>query len=64
MALPIWGIWMKKCIADGTLGLSPEDRFKAPANFAISLDCGEDMTDAATGVSSGQAGEDEENYFD
>ena len=27
MALPIWGIWMKKVLADGTLGISADDRF-------------------------------------
>ena len=27
MALPIWGIWMKKVLADGTLGISEEDEF-------------------------------------
>ena len=27
MALPIWGIWMKKVLADGTLGISAEDVF-------------------------------------
>ena len=27
MALPIWGIWMKKVLADGTLGISESDVF-------------------------------------
>ena len=27
MALPIWGIWMKKVLADGTLGISADDKF-------------------------------------
>ena len=27
MALPIWAIWMKKVLADGTLGISEEDVF-------------------------------------
>ena len=27
MALPIWGIWMKKVLADGTLGISETDVF-------------------------------------
>ena len=37
MALPIWGIWMKKCIAAGIL--SDKDTFQAPANIDFSLDC-------------------------
>ncbi|MBP5636191.1 MAG: penicillin-binding protein, partial [Bacteroidales bacterium] len=32
MALPIWGIWMKKVLADGTLGISADDRFPEGAN--------------------------------
>ena len=33
MALPIWGIWMKKCLADGTLGITSEDRFIPPVGM-------------------------------
>ena len=32
MALPIWGIWMKKVLADGTLGVSADDRFPEAVN--------------------------------
>lgn len=39
MALPIWGIWMKKVLADGTLGISESDRFVAPAGMVLDLDC-------------------------
>ena len=54
MALPIWGIWMKKCLAAGIL--SDKDTFQAPANIDFSLDCtssgtflggDEDATEAA-----------------
>ena len=34
MALPIWGLWMKKCLADGTLGISEEDVFNLPEGVA------------------------------
>ena len=34
MALPIWALWLKKVYADGTLGLSPEDRFPDAVNNA------------------------------
>ena len=27
MALPIWGLWMKKVLADGTLGITAQDVF-------------------------------------
>jgi penicillin-binding protein 1A len=35
MALPIWGLWMKKCIADGTVGVSDNDVFVIPETAAI-----------------------------
>ena len=62
MALPIWGIFVKKCVADGTLGLSSSDTFTAPANFEMNLDCGEDMIATSVGPSQEQGGE--EDYFD
>ena len=34
MALPIWGIWMKKCLADNTLGLSENDVFTVPEGYS------------------------------
>ncbi len=38
MALPIFGMYMKKCYADKTLTVSKE-AFKRPANLAIKVDC-------------------------
>ena len=47
MALPIWGIWMKKCVADGTLGFGENDRFVPPAGMSLDLSCtGDELTDA------------------
>lgn len=40
MALPIWGIYMKKCYADETLNISTAN-FKKPANVSIITDCAE-----------------------
>lgn len=37
-ALPIWGIFMKKCYADKTLNVSTED-FERPKNLKIKVDC-------------------------
>ena len=40
MALPIWGYFYKKVLADESLGIREEDmQFKKPANFKINLDC-------------------------
>lgn len=39
MALPIWGIFMKKCLADPTLDISETDVFEAPAGMTIDLSC-------------------------
>ena len=38
MALPIFGMYMKKCYEDKTLTVSKEP-FKRPANLAIKVDC-------------------------
>lgn len=38
MALPIWGLFMKKCYADPTLHISKEE-FEKPKDFAIKVDC-------------------------
>ena len=39
MSLPIWGIFMKKVLADGTLGVTANDRFIAPAGVVDGLGC-------------------------
>ncbi len=38
MALPIWGIFMKKCYADPDLKVS-KGQFERPANLSIKVDC-------------------------
>jgi len=40
MALPIWGLYMKKCYADETLNVS-KDPFEKPDELSIILDCDE-----------------------
>ncbi|MCG6189616.1 transglycosylase domain-containing protein [Maribellus maritimus] len=42
MALPIWGYFYKKVLADPTLGITEEQEFKKPLNFTIDLDCDEE----------------------
>ncbi len=39
MALPIWGIFMKKVLEDGTLGVTKEDQFTIPDGFDVVLNC-------------------------
>lgn len=41
MALPIWGYFYKKVLADPSLGITEEMEFKRPVNFSINLDCGD-----------------------
>jgi len=38
MALPIWGIFMRKCYEDESLNISQKP-FEKPENFAIKVDC-------------------------
>ena len=38
MALPIWGMFMKKCYENEELGISKED-FLAPEELTIPIDC-------------------------
>jgi penicillin-binding protein 1A len=57
MALPIWGIWMKKMLADGSLGISESDKFIAPPGMSLDLDCSE------TDGKSASKQEDEEDYY-
>ncbi len=43
MSLPIWGIWMKKCLADPTIGWSMDnDHFVAPSSGVPGFDCERD----------------------
>ena len=51
MALPIWGIFMKKVFDNGTLGVSKNDVFTAPQGFDLNLNCSggdEDMKQQST----------------
>ncbi|MGN1211097.1 MAG: transglycosylase domain-containing protein [Candidatus Cryptobacteroides sp.] len=47
MALPIWGIFMKKVLKDGTLGISESDTFIAPAGMHLDLNCDGSDNDTA-----------------
>ena len=62
MALPIWGLFMKKVFADGTLGVSKNDTFVAPMGFDIDITC----NGSEDGLSDDNSKEVEEEigYFD
>lgn len=55
MALPIWGYFYKKVLADPTLGITEDMVFKAPPNFNINLDCDD--------TESGKKATDFEDFF-
>ena len=57
MALPIWGLFMQKVLADGTLGVYETDRFIAPPGVNLNLDC--DGSDADAEVKA----EEDDSYF-
>ena len=69
MALPIWGIWYKKCLKDPSCGFSESDAFVAPASGAIGFDCETEGTFlGGYGGSDGDAGnvgshDQEEDYY-
>ena len=57
MALPIWGLFMQKVLADGTLGVYETDRFVAPPGISLNLDC--DGSDADAEIKA----EDDDSFF-
>ena len=58
MALPIWGLFMQKVLADGTLGIDENDRF-VPSGVKLELNC-----DGSDADASHVAQDDESLYFD
>lgn len=62
MALPIWGIWMKKCLADPSCGLSENDTFAVPAGVNSSFGCSGSDDDAVE--SNSVSGGEETEFFD
>ena len=67
MALPIWGIWMKKCLAAGIF--DENDVFRAPASVNFSLDCSSSGTflggneDAEEQQEESQSNQETDYYF-
>ena len=57
MALPIWGIFMQKVLADDTIEIYDTDKFVAPLGISLNLDCDGSDADAAV------AAEDDDSFF-
>jgi penicillin-binding protein 1A len=57
MALPIWGIFMKKVLADGKLGVTINDKFAVPQDFDVDMNCPNPVAD--TGTAEDETGEGE-----
>lgn len=67
MALPIWGIFMKKVLEDGTLGISSNDVFVKPPGFELDLRCtggDDDNSSASVGNTDTQVVEDDFSFFE
>lgn len=58
MALPIWGLFMKKCYADKELTVSKEP-FERPANLSIKVDCWKPAVKDTTNVDTDEQDSDE-----
>lgn len=56
MALPIWGIFMKKIMEDGSLGITKYDTFTVPQGFKVDLRC--------TGADEDMGARKEDSFFD
>lgn len=65
MALPIWGIFMQKCLADPMLDISEEDVFEVPAGMEnLDLTCtGGDIELTDPAIQEADDYEDEEDFF-
>ena len=72
MALPIWGLFMQKVLADGTLGVYETDQFIAPPGTSLNLNCDGSDTDTGADPAAGSGeddvvfpadGEEDEDYF-
>ena len=50
MALPIWGIFMKKVYEDKTIPIGPGDMFTPPLGWNMSFSCTGDESDLSTGA--------------
>lgn len=67
MALPIWGIFMKKVLEDGTLGISSNDVFVKPPGFELDLRCtggDDDNSSVSVGNTGTQVVEDDFSFFE
>lgn len=61
-ALPIWGLWMKKCLADPKLTISEADHFIEPAIKILPQDG--QVTEIQETIVSSKEQQEEESFFD
>ena len=62
-ALPIWGLWMQKCLKDPTLNISEADHFFEPAVKTLPQDSAVNAEESDAKASKAQKAE-EEYFFD
>ncbi|MBP9986562.1 MAG: hypothetical protein KBT44_01375, partial [Bacteroidales bacterium] len=62
-ALPIWGLFMQKVMADKSIGISNGETFEAPAGWDGSFGCTGSDDDIWTGGDTGSSAQENE-YFD
>ena len=64
MALPIWGIFMKKVMDDPSIHISNGDVFVAPPGFDMSFGCSGSDDDISAGSNRSNSRKEEEEFFD
>lgn len=69
MALPIWGIWMKKCLADPDTNLHESAVFREPVGGGLDMNCDDQGSFLGgysadySGKRNSQTGNEEEEYY-
>ena len=63
MALPIWGLFMQKVMADKSIGISNGEQFVPPAGWDMDLSCASGGENLSWGESEGGYAP-ENDYFD
>ena len=63
MALPIWGLFMKKVLRDGSLGVSEDDHFTPPSGVVMNIGCDALATKAPGEKKAVEAQSAEEDYY-
>lgn len=62
MALPIWGIFMRKCINDPDLDMKPDPYFASPGGETVKFECDSDIRPASSGTEEKESSDEEYNF--